>query len=100
MGGIIYCAFSTLAISVLQLALKQWRSDLNKDSGEERVTAKSRPMMSLIARMSSYVSSSISVIPVKRSYGSQDPWSSITQKEKRSGRFDIGIDRMKAADYY
>ena len=70
-----------------------------QDSGEERVTAKSRPMMSLIARAPSHVSCSTSVSPVKRSYGSQDPWSSILEKEDRSGRPDIGIDRMKASDF-
>ena len=56
------------------------------DSGEEPVTAKSRQMMNLIARTSSHVSSSTSVSPEKKSYGSQDPWSSITKKEERSGR--------------
>ena len=69
------------------------------DSGEERVTAKSRPMMNLVARAPSHVSSSTSVSPVKRSYGSQDPWSSIAKKEERSGRPDIGIDRLKASDH-
>ena len=64
------------------------------DSVEERVTAKSRPMMSLIARVPSHVSSSTS----KRSYGNQDPWNTIAEKEERSGR--PGIDRMKASDYY
>ena len=56
--------------------------------------------MSLIARTPSHVSSSTSVSPGKRSYGSQDPWSSIAEKEERSGRLDIGIDRMKASDHY
>ena len=37
-----------------------------QDSGEERVTAKSKPMMNLIARTSSVVSSSTSMSPVKR----------------------------------
>ena len=46
-----------------------------KDSGEERVTAKSRPMMSLIARAPSILSSSASESPGKRSYESQSPWS-------------------------
>ena len=46
-----------------------------QDSGEERVTAKWRPMMSLIARVPSNVSSSTSVSPEKRSHGNQDPWS-------------------------
>ena len=70
------------------------------DSGEERVTAKSKPMMNLIARTPSFVSSSTSVSPGKRSYGSQDPWSSIAKEEDRSGRPDIGIDRLKASDHY
>ena len=60
-----------------------------QDSGGERVTAKSRPMMNLIARTPSHVSSSTSVSPVKRSYGSQDPWSSIAG-EDRSRRPDKG----------
>ena len=38
---------------------------IQHDSGEERVTAKSRPMMSLIARVPSNVSSSTSVSPVE-----------------------------------
>ena len=70
------------------------------DSGEERVTAKSRPMMNLMARTPSHVSSSTSVSPGTRSYGNQDPWSTIAENEERSGRLDIGIDRMKASDYY
>ena len=70
------------------------------DSSEERVTAKSRPMMNLIARAPSHVPSSTSVSLGKRSYGSQDPWSSIAKKEERSGRLDIGTDRMTASDHY
>ena len=61
---------------------------LQQDSGEERVTAKSRPMMNLTARTLSHVSSSTSVSPVKRSYGSQDPWNPIAKKDERSGRPD------------
>ena len=44
-----------------------------KESGEERVTAKSRPMMSLIARAPSTLSSSASESPGKRSYESRSP---------------------------
>ena len=44
-----------------------------QDSGEERVTAKSRPMMNLTARMPSVVSSSTSSNPGRTSYGYQDP---------------------------
>ena len=73
---------------------------LQQDSGEERVTAKSRPMMSLIARVPSNVSSSTSVRPVKRSYGHENPWSTIVEKEERSGRPDIGSDRKTSFDYH
>ena len=69
------------------------------DSEEERVTAKSRPMMNLIARAPSHVSSSTSVSPGQRSYGSQDPWSSIA-KEDRSGRPDKGTDLFEASDHH
>ena len=73
---------------------------LQQDSGEERVTAKSRPMMSLIARAPSNVSSSTSVSPGKRSYENKNPWSTIAEKEEGSGRPDISIDRKKAFDHY
>ena len=71
-----------------------------QDSGEERVTAKSRPMMSLIARVPSNVSSSTSASPGKRSYGNQDPWSTNAEKEERPGRPVVGSDRKTASDYY
>ena len=54
---------------------------VQQDSGEERVTAKSRPMMILIARASSNLSSSASESREKRSYGNQDPWSANAEKE-------------------
>ena len=69
-----------------------------QDSGEERVTAKSRPMMNLIARTASHVSSSTSVSLEKKSYGSRDPWNPIDKKEERSGRFDKGTDLFEASD--
>ena len=54
-------------------------------SGEERVTAKSRPMMNLTARMLSVVSSSTSSNPGRTSYGYQDPGRSVASDE-RSGK--------------
>ena len=71
-----------------------------QDSGEERVTAKSRPMMSLIARVPSNVSFWTSVSPKKRSYGNQDPWSTNAEKEERLGRPVVGSDRKTVSDYY
>ena len=70
-----------------------------QDSGEERVTAKSRPMMNLIARTPSFVSSSTSVSPGKKHYGNQDPWKSIAG-EDRSGRLDKGTDLFEASDHH
>ena len=54
-------------------------------SGEERVTAKSRPMMTLTARMPSVVSSSTSSNPGRTSYGNQDPGKSVASDD-RSGK--------------
>ena len=58
-----------------------------KESGEERVTAKSRPMMNLTARMPSVVSSSTSSSPGKTWYGYQDPGKSVVVDD-RSGQPD------------
>ena len=53
-----------------------------EDAGVDRVTAKSKPMMNL------------------RSYGNQNPWSTIAEKEEGPGRPDVGSDRKTASDYY
>ena len=63
MSGIIFWTCLTSAISALQLAPMQWQERAQQESGEERVTAKSRPMMNLTARMPSVVSSSTSSNP-------------------------------------
>ena len=54
-------------------------------SGEQRVTAKARPMMNLTARMPSVVSSSASSNPRRTSYGYQDPGKSVAVDD-RSGK--------------
>ena len=51
-------------------------------SGEERVTAKSRPMMNLTAKMPSIVSSSTSSNPERTSYGYQDPEKSVAGDDR------------------
>ena len=53
-----------------------------QEPGEERVTAKSRPMMNLTARMPSAVSSSASTNPGKISYGYQDPERSVPSDDR------------------
>ena len=68
---------------------------LQQDSGEERVTAKSRPMMSLIARAPSNLSSSTSESPGKRSYGNQNPWKSVVG-EDRLGQPGMETDLLES----
>ena len=55
---------------------------LQQDSVEERVTAKSRSMMSLITGTSSNLSPSTSESPVKRSSRNHDPWSTKAERER------------------
>ena len=59
---------------------------VQQNSGEERVTAKSRPMMSLVARVLSTLSSSASECPGKKSCESQSPWSAKAEKNDRPGQ--------------
>ena len=75
----------TSAISALQLAPQQWQNESNKNQGDQHVTAKSRPMMNLTARMPSVVSSSTSSNPGRTSYGYQDLWKSVASDD-RSGK--------------
>ena len=55
-----------------------------QESGEERVTAKSRPMMNLTARMPSVVSSSTSSNPERTWHGYQDPGKSVAVDDRPS----------------
>ena len=58
---------------------------LQQDSGEERVTAKSRPMMSLIARVPSNVSSSTSVSPGREVMEIKIPGVQLLRKRRDRG---------------
>ena len=60
---------------------------VQQESGEERVTAKSRLMMNLTARMPSIVSSSTSSNPGKTWYGYKNPGKSVVVDD-RSGKLD------------
>ena len=55
---------------------------IQQESGEERVTAKSRPMMNLTARMPSVVWSSTSSNLERTSYGYQDPRKSVASDDR------------------
>ena len=65
-----------------------------QDSGEERVTAKSRPMINLTATMPTVVSSSTSSSPGKTWYEYQDPGKTVVVDD-RSGK----PDRLSSAGY-
>ena len=69
---------------------------VQQDSGEQRVTAKSRPMMSLVARAPSTLSSSASENWVKKSYESQSPWSAKAEKNDRTCRPVVDRDVYSA----
>ena len=71
---------------------------IQQESGEERVTAKSRFKMNLTARMSSVVSSSTSSNPVKTWYGYQDPGKSVVvddRSEKPDRLFPAGYSNLE-----
>ena len=61
--------------------------DFNKVQEKNESQQKSKPMMNLIARTPSVVSSSTSLSPEKRYYGKQDPWRSVVADD-RSGQPD------------
>ena len=96
MNGIIFCVCSKLAISVLQFVLTVMSKRSQQESGEERVTAKSRPMMSLIARAPSSLSSPASESLGKKCYGSQSPWSAKAEKYDRTGQPCVDRDKSRA----
>ena len=72
-----------------------------QDSGEERFTEKSKPMMNLIASTPSFVSSSTSVSPEKRYYGNQDPWKSVAGEERprQPGKETDLLESFSSTDY-
>ena len=70
------CHFSSTACTAAMAKRAQ------QGSGEERVTAKSRPMMILTARMPSVVSSSTSSNRGRTSYGYQDPGKSVASDDR------------------
>ena len=71
-----------------------------EDAGEERVTAKSKPMMNLVSRCSvrdpDVLASTASESPGKTRYESQIPLSSWTEQQPRTGRPVMGAS---SSDY-
>ena len=93
-SSVVFAHFSSTVCSEAMAKIVQ------QDSGDERVTAKSRPMMSLIARAPSNPSSSASESPGTKSYESQSPWSAKAVKDDRPGQPVVGSDLRTAPGYY
>ena len=70
-----------------------------QESGEERVTAKSRPIMNLTARTPSFVSSSASANPVRTSYGYQNPGKSVSSDDRTGKPVETSRSDYSKEDY-
>ena len=70
-----------------------------QESGEGRVTAKSRPMMNLTARTPSFVSSSASSNPERTSYGYQDPGKSVSSDDRTGKPVETSRSDYLQEDY-
>ena len=86
--------FSSSGCSEVMLKRTQDESD------EERVTAKSRPMMNLIARAPSSLSSSASESPGKKSYGSQSLWNAKAEKHDGTGKTVVDRDASHESEHH
>ena len=70
-----------------------------QESGEGRVTAKSRPMMNLTARTPSFVSSSTSSNPGRTSNGYQDPGKSVPSDDRTGKPVETSRSDYSQEDY-
>ena len=70
-----------------------------QESGEGRVTAKSRPVMNLTARTPSFVSSSASSNPGRTSYGYQDPGKSVSSDDRTGKLVETSRSDYSQKDY-
>ena len=104
MNGIIFCVCSTSANSVLQIVLKWCRKITQEDAGEERVTAKSKPMMNLVSRYSvkdpNVLASTASESQGKtRSESQKVPLSSWIEQQPRTGRPVMGASSSNYSEW-
>ena len=82
----------TLAISVLQIVLKWYRKERNKDSGEERkVTAKFKPMMNVVLRCNERTPDVLPPTATPKAGGKPDMkvvflWARGAEQHQRTGR--------------
>ena len=90
MNGIIFCVFFNIIHFSSAECSEGMSKRTQKDSGEERVRVKSKPMMNLVAlcseRTPAALSSTASESPVKTRHESQLPLSPQTEKYDRTER--------------
>ena len=100
MNGIIFCGCPTSAILVPPSVLTWCRKERKKNAGEERVTAKSNPMMNLVSRCSvrdpNVLASTASESPGGAKSESQIPLSSWNEQQPRTERPLMGAS---SSDY-
>ena len=82
MSGIIFLTLFNVSHFSSTACTAAMAKRAQQESGEERVTAKSRPMMNLTARTPSVVSSSASSNPGRTSYDYQDPGKSASSDDR------------------
>ena len=99
MNGIILCVFNISHFSSTKCS-EVMSTRTRKESGEERVTAKSKPMMNLVSRCSERTPDELaftaSESPVKTRHESQFPLSSWNEQHQRTGRPVMGA---RASNY-
>ena len=90
MNGIIFCVCFNISHLSSTNCSEVMSKRTQKDSGEERVTAKSKPMMNLVSRCRDrnpdVLASTASESPGETRYESQLPLSSWTEQHLRTGR--------------
>ena len=96
-NGIIFCFLFNISHFSSTYCSEVMSKRTQEESGEKRVTAKSRPLMSLIARAPSTLSSSASESPGKKSFESQSLLSMQVEKYDRTGKPVVSRDTKSRA---
>ena len=99
----LLCLFNISHFSSIN-SLETMSNRTQEDAGEERVTAKSKPMMNLVSRYSvrdpNVLASTASGSPVKTRYDSQKvPLSSLNDQQTRTGRLVMGVSSSNYSEW-
>ena len=98
----LLCLFNISNFSSIN-SLEAMSKRTQKDSVEERVTVKSKPMMNLVSRCSvrdpNVLASTASESPVKTRYESPIPLSSWSEQQPRTGRLVMGAGSSNCSEW-